>query len=419
MRNEVNAITVLSSTEEVAHTGRFGRYGGSFVPEPLVLPLETLAEAFREAQRDPVFQGELASLLENYAGRPTPLTEVPRYAAELGRCRIFLKREDLLHTGAHKLNNALGQALLARRMGKAHLVAETGAGQHGVATATVAARFGMQCTIFMGAVDAERQALNVFRMRMLGAEVVEVREGSATLRDAVDAALMFYAQNAEACFYLLGSAVGPHPYPYMVREFQKVIGIEARRQVQEHTGRLPTAVLACVGGGSNAMGAFHAFVPDREVRLIGVEGGGQGPEPGRHAARFAAGRQGVIHGMETVALFDERGGLLPTHSVSAGMDYPGVGPEHAFLRESGRAEYLAAQDEEALAEFHRLARFEGILPALESAHALAGAARLASGLEADDLLVVNLSGRGDKDVAQVAGGTLKQTPRAHCEAGFI
>jgi len=389
--------------------GRFGDFGGAYVPPPLVQPLQELAEAFDLAAREGDLALELSDLLRDYAGRPTPLTEVPRYAAELGRCRVFLKREDLLHTGAHKLNNALGQALLAKRMGKRHVVAETGAGQHGVATATAAARLGLRCTIFMGAVDAARQGLNVFRMKMLGAEVFEVQGGSRTLTDAVDEALGYYVTHARDTFYLLGSAVGPHPYPSIVREFQKVISLESRAQMRHQTGSLPDAVVACVGGGSNAIGAFNAYLQDEEVRLVGIEGGGRSLDPGEHAARFATGRPGVIHGMATVVLLDDQDQIQPTHSISAGRDYPGVGPQHAHLKAIGRAEYGFATDDEALREFHRLARLEGIIPALESSHALAGAVRLAQELEDGAKILVNLSGRGDKDVAQVAEGAVDST----------
>ena len=382
--------------------GHFGDFGGAFVPPPLVQPLQDLAEAFDAAARAGDLALELSSLLRDYAGRATPLTEVPRYASELGSCRIFLKREDLLHTGAHKLNNALGQALLAKRMGKKHVVAETGAGQHGVATATAAARLGLRCTIFMGAVDVARQQLNVFRMKMLGAEVIEVQGGNRTLKDAVDEALGYYVEHADQTFYLLGSAVGPHPYPSIVREFQKIISLESRAQMLHQTGSLPDAVIACVGGGSNAIGAFNAYLADEDVRLIGIEGGGRSLDTGEHAARFATGRPGIIHGMATVVLLDEQDQIQPSHSISAGLDYPGVGPQHAYLRASGRAEYGFATDTEALCEFHRLARLEGIIPALESSHALAGAAQLAKELPADAKILINLSGRGDKDVAQVA-----------------
>lgn len=388
--------------QPLTQDGRFGQFGGAYVPPALEGPLNELAEAFNTAAKDGGLALELAQHLRDYAGRPTPVTEVPRYAKELGCCRIFLKREDLLHSGAHKLNNALGQALLAKRMGKTHVVAETGAGQHGVATATAAARLGLRCTVFMGAVDAERQELNIIRMRMLGAEVFEVHSGTKTLKDAVDEALNYYVQHASETFYLLGSAVGPHPYPSMVREFQKIISLESRQQIQNQAGRLPSAVVACIGGGSNAIGAFHAYITDEKVRLLGIEAGGRSLADGEHAARFATGRPGVIHGMATMVLLNEQGDILPTHSVSAGLDYPGIGPEHAHMQATGRAEYSFATDEEALIEFHRLARMEGIIPALESSHALAGAAQLAKQLKEDDVILVNLSGRGDKDVAQVA-----------------
>lgn len=388
--------------DALTREGRFGEFGGAYVPPSLQKPLQDLADAYNEVVENSDFADELALQLRTYAGRPTPLTEVKRYGAEFGEARIFLKREDLLHTGAHKLNNALGQALLAKRMGKNHVIAETGAGQHGVATATAAARLGLRCTIFMGAVDVQRQHLNVFRMKLLGAEVVEVQGGNRTLKDAVDEALNYYVAHADETFYLLGSAVGPHPYPEMVREFQKIISYESRQQIQAQAGRLPSVVVACVGGGSNAMGAFHNYVNDGDVRLMGIEGGGRSLGRGEHAARFATGRPGVIHGMATMVLQDDAGDVLPTHSVSAGLDYPGVGPEHAFMRQMGRAEYGFATDEEALREFHRLSRLEGIIPALESSHALAGAAQIAPEMGPDDVILVNLSGRGDKDVAQVA-----------------
>ncbi len=382
--------------------GRFGEFGGAYVPPALVQPLHELAEAFDAAARKGDLAQELSSLLRDYAGRPTPLTEVPAYAAALGGCRIFLKREDLLHTGAHKLNNALGQALLAKSMGKGHVVAETGAGQHGVATATAAARLGLRCTVFMGAVDAARQRLNVFRMKMLGADVIEVQGGNRTLKDAVDEAMGYYVEHAADTFYLLGSAVGPHPYPSIVREFQKIISLESRAQMLQQVGALPEAVVACVGGGSNAIGAFNAYLGDEDVRLVGIEAGGRSLDPGQHAARFATGRPGILHGMATVILLDGQDQVQPTHSISAGLDYPGVGPQHAQLRATGRAEYGFATDAEALTEFHRLARLEGIIPALESSHALAGAAQLAQELEGEATILVNLSGRGDKDVAQVS-----------------
>ncbi|MCE1229040.1 MAG: tryptophan synthase subunit beta [Firmicutes bacterium] len=396
------SFTTPYTLDPLQEKGRFGPFGGALVPPALAPVLQELAEAYDHLAQEGALAEELSHLLGHYAGRPTPLTEVPRYAEALGAGRVFLKREDLLHTGAHKLNNALGQALLARHMGKTHVVAETGAGQHGVATATAAARLGLRCTVFMGAVDAARQRLNVFRMKLLGAEVIEVQGGLQTLKDAVDEALNYYVEHARDTFYLLGSAVGPHPYPSLVREFQKVISLESRAQMLQQTGALPDVLVACVGGGSNAIGAFHAYLNDEAVCLVGVEGGGRGLEPGQHAARFATGRPGVLHGMATVVLLDENDQVQPTHSVSAGMDYPGVGPQHAYLHATGRAQYRFATDAEALREFHRLVRLEGILPALESAHALAGAARLAPELGAKATILVNLSGRGDKDVAQVA-----------------
>ena len=385
--------------------GRWGRYGGRFVPETLVAPLEELTEAFETARRDESFGRELDRLLLDYSGRPTPLYEAARLAQHAGGERILLKREDLSHTGSHKINNALGQALLARRMGKRRVIAETGAGQHGVATATVCALFGLECVVYMGAEDARRQALNVFRMQLLGAEVREVAAGSRTLKDAINEALRDWVTNVGDTYYLLGSALGPHPYPLMVREFQSVIGREARRQVLEREGRLPDALVACVGGGSNAIGLFHPFLADREVRLIGVEAGGKGALLGEHAARFreaGGGRPGVLQGTLSYVLQDENGQIAGTHSVSAGLDYPSVGPEHAFLREAGRAEYVSASDEEALAAFGLLSRLEGIIPALESAHAVAHAVRLAAEMKPDQLVIVNLSGRGDKDVQAIA-----------------
>ncbi|CAB4242598.1 tryptophan synthase beta chain [Methylacidimicrobium sp. AP8] len=381
--------------------GRFGPYGGRFAPESLVAALAELEEVYRGAKEDPVFRQELEHLLRTYAGRPTPLTYAERLSESLGGARIYLKREDLLHTGAHKINNTLGQALLALRMRKRRIIAETGAGQHGVATATVCARFGLACTIYMGEVDMERQALNVARMRILGAEVLAVRSGQRTLKEAVNAAMRDWAATVRSTHYILGSALGPHPFPTLVRDFQSVIGREARRQVLESAGRLPEAVVACVGGGSNAIGIFYGFLGDPQVRLIGVEAGGRGPGLGDHAARFAGGGVGVLHGTRTYVLQDDDGQIASTHSISAGLDYAAVGPEHAYLREIGRAEYTAAGDREALDAFYLLARTEGIVPALESAHALAYAVRLARELPSDRVLLVNLSGRGDKDVEQV------------------
>jgi tryptophan synthase beta chain len=376
--------------------GHFGPYGGRYVPETLMAPLEELERAFYEAQRDEAFQAELKELLENYAGRPTPLYEARRLSAELGGARIFLKREDLLHTGAHKINNCLGQILLARRMGKKRIIAETGAGQHGVATASVCALFGMECVVYMGEEDMRRQRLNVFRMRLLGAKVVPVKTGSRTLKDAVSEAMRDWVTNVETTHYLLGSALGAHPYPLMVREFHRVTGEEARRQILERAGRLPDAVIACVGGGSNAIGIFSAFIPDERVQLIGVEAGGRRLTPGEHAARFAGGSPGVLQGAYSYLLQDADGQVLLTHSVSAGLDYALVGPEHAWLHDQGRAEYVAASDREALEAARRLARTEGILPALESAHAVAEAVRRAPEAKGA-IFIVNLSGRGDKD----------------------
>jgi tryptophan synthase beta chain len=376
--------------------GHFGPYGGRYVPETLMAPLEELERAFHEARQDAEFQQELKELLETYAGRPTPLYEARRLSAELGGARIFLKREDLLHTGAHKINNCLGQILLARRMGKRRIIAETGAGQHGVATASVCALFGMECVVYMGEEDMRRQRLNVFRMRLLGARVVGVKTGSRTLKDAVSEAMRDWVTNVETTHYLLGSALGAHPYPLMVREFHRVTGEEARRQILERAGRLPDAVIACVGGGSNAIGIFTAFIPDERVRLIGVEAGGRTLEPGEHAARFAGGSPGVLQGAYSYLLQNGDGQVLLTHSVSAGLDYALVGPEHAWLHDQGRAEYVAASDRDALEAARRLARAEGIIPALESAHAVAEAIRRAPEAKGQ-VFIVNLSGRGDKD----------------------
>jgi tryptophan synthase beta chain len=379
-------------------TGHFGRYGGRLAPEALMSAIEELTAAYLSAKADPVFQGELAALLRDYAGRPTLLTEVPRFAAEAGGCRVFLKREDLAHTGSHKINNVLGQALLTRRMGKTRMIAETGAGQHGVATATAAALLGLDCTVYMGEEDTRRQALNVARMRMLGAEVTAVATGSRTLKDAINEAFRDWVTTVETTHYCIGSVMGPHPFPVMVRDFQRVIGVEAREQVLAAAGRLPDAVIACVGGGSNAIGAFHAFIPDDGVRLVGCEAGGDGLASGRHAATLAGGSAGVIHGMRTYLLQDDDGQTLETHSISAGLDYPGVGPEHSWLHDTGRASYRAVTDAEAMNGFAVLCRTEGIIPAIESAHALAGALQLGPELGRDAVLLVNLSGRGDKDV---------------------
>ncbi|HEC96619.1 MAG TPA: tryptophan synthase subunit beta [Nitrospirae bacterium] len=379
----------------------FGPYGGRFVPETLIPALEELDRAFVKVTRDKGFNEEFGSLLRDYVGRPTPLYFASRLTGYLGGARIYLKREDLTHTGAHKINNALGQALLAKRMGKERLIAETGAGQHGVATATGAALVGLKCEIYMGSEDMERQALNVFRMRLLGAEVSEVPLGSRTLKDAINEALRDWTTNVRTTHYILGTVFGPHPYPTMVRKFQSVIGREARRQILKAEGRLPDCLIACVGGGSNAMGLFHAFLRD-DVRMVGVEAGGKGIESGLHAARFAGGSVGVFQGCKSYLLQDEDGNVLGTHSVSAGLDYASVGPEHAFLREAGRAEYTYATDVEALDAFELLSKTEGIIPALESAHALAEVIKLAPALSKNKVIVVNLSGRGDKDVEHVA-----------------
>ncbi len=385
--------------------GRFGRFGGRFAPETLIAALEELERGFREAIADPGFSSELSGLLANFVGRPTPLQFAPRLgeAAAPGRgMRIHLKREDLAHTGAHKINNALGQALLAKRLGKKRIIAETGAGQHGVATATACAKLELPCVVYMGTEDMRRQALNVFRMRLLGAEVRGVDSGSRTLKDAVNEAMRDWAGSFGDTHYILGSALGPHPFPWIVREFQKVIGEEARRQVQLAENRLPDALVACVGGGSNAIGLFYPFLGDASVKLFGVEAGGRGIAGGEHAARFAGGSPGVLHGTFTWLLQDAGGQVLPTHSVSAGLDYPAIGPEHANLQESGRARYLHADDASALRAFRELARLEGIIPALESAHAIAALPEICRELPDGALVIVNLSGRGDKDVMQVA-----------------
>jgi tryptophan synthase beta chain len=377
--------------------GHFGAYGGRYVPEVLMSPLEELERTFFEARQDPAFQAELDELLRTYAGRPTPLYFARRLTQMLGGARIYLKREDLLHTGAHKINNCLGQALLARRMGKKRIIAETGAGQHGVATATVCALFGFECVVYMGEEDMRRQRLNVFRMRLLGAKVVGVSNGSRTLKDAISEAMRDWVTNVSTTHYLLGSALGAHPYPLMVREFHKIIGEEARAQIQQAEQRLPDAVFACVGGGSNAIGIFHAFLPDAGVRLVGVEAGGRGPRLGEHAARFSGGSPGVLHGARSYLLQDDDGQISLTHSVSAGLDYALVGPEHAWLHDTGRAEYGSIDDRQALDAARMLSQTEGIIPALESAHAVAEAAARAP-KAAGLVFVVNLSGRGDKDI---------------------
>ncbi|WCJ60774.1 tryptophan synthase subunit beta [Fontisphaera persica] len=382
--------------------GHFGPYGGRFVPETLMHPLRELEEEYFRAQQDPAFQDELQYYLREFCGRPTPLYHAERLTRELGGAKIYLKREDLLHTGAHKINNALGQVLLARRMGKRRVIAETGAGQHGVATATVAAMFGLECVVYMGETDCERQKLNVFRMKMLGAQVVPVTAGQRTLKEAINEAMRDWVTNVRHTHYILGTAYGAHPYPVMVRNFQRVIGDEARRQILEKEERLPDLLIACVGGGSNAIGLFYPFLADASVRMLGVEAGGEGIQPGKHAARFQGGSLGVLQGTRSYVLQDEYGQIELTHSVSAGLDYAAVGPEHAWLRDQGRVEYTYATDTEALDAFLRLARLEGIIPALESAHAIAAAIQRAPTLDKDKIILINLSGRGDKDVAQAA-----------------
>ena len=383
--------------------GYWGEYGGRFVPETLVAPLDELKAAYYAARDDGDFRGELDNLLRTYSGRPTPLTYAGRLTESLGGARIYLKREDLNHTGAHKINNCLGQVLLARRMGKQRIVAETGAGQHGVATATVCALFGLECVVYMGTEDMRRQALNVFRMNLLGAEVRGVDSGSCTLKDAINEALRDWVTNVGSTYYLLGSALGPHPYPLMVRDFQSVIGREAREQILEETGRLPDALVACVGGGSNAIGLFHEFLSDQNVRMIGVEAGGRGSALGDHAARFMdGGSVGVLQGTRSYLLQTGEGQIAPTHSVSAGLDYAALGPEHAYLHDEGRVEYVSVSDDDALDAFKRLSRIEGIIPALESSHAIAHVCRIAPNMPRDAIIVVNLSGRGDKDVTTVA-----------------
>ncbi len=384
--------------------GHWGKYGGRFVPETLMAPLEELTAAYLASRDDQSFQSELQHLLQNYAGRPTPLFYAARLTEHSGGAKIYLKREDLLHSGAHKINNTIGQVLLARRMNKQRIIAETGAGQHGVATATVCALFGLDCVVYMGAEDMRRQALNVFRMQLLGAEVREVNAGSRTLKDAINEALRDWVTNVADTYYLLGSALGPHPYPLMVRDFQSVIGHEARAQIVEQEGRLPDVLIACVGGGSNSIGLFHPFLADSAVRMIGVEAGGSGDELGQHAARFntgGGGRPGVLQGTMSYVLQDQHGQVASTHSISAGLDYPSIGPEHAFLHDQGRVEYGSVSDDEALEAFQTLSKLEGIIPALESAHAVAHAIKVAGSLKRDQIVVVNLSGRGDKDVDSV------------------
>jgi tryptophan synthase beta chain len=383
-------------------SGHFGQFGGRFVAETLIGPLRELDEAYRRYRSDPEFIAELERDLKHYVGRPSPIYEAERLSREVGGARILLKREDLNHTGAHKINNTIGQAMLARRMGKTRIIAETGAGQHGVASATVAARLGLECVVYMGAVDIERQAINVFRMKLLGAKVVAVQSGSKTLKDALNEAMRDWVTNVHDTFYIIGTVAGPHPYPMLVRDFNAVVGREARGQMLADYGRLPDALVACVGGGSNAIGLFHEFLNDPGVAIWGAEAAGDGIASGRHAASLAAGRPGVLHGNRTYVLCDDDGQIIETHSVSAGLDYPGVGPEHAFLKDSGRATYVGITDDEALEAFHLLARTEGILAALESSHAIAQAVKLARELPSDALILCNLSGRGDKDVHTIA-----------------
>jgi tryptophan synthase beta chain len=396
--------TSAQSVDDVVpnSVGHFGVFGGKFVAETLMSPLAALETAYIAAMNDPEFVAEFDHDLAHYVGRPSPLYHARRLSEELGGAQIYLKREDLNHTGAHKINNAIGQALLARKMGKKRIIAETGAGQHGVAAATVAARFGMQCIVYMGAEDIQRQAPNVFRMKLLGAEVVPVTSGSRTLKDALNEAMRDWVSNVDDTFYIIGTVAGPHPYPVLVRDFQCVIGREARRQSLEQIGRLPDALVACVGGGSNAIGLFHPFLLDSAVKMIGVEAGGDGLETGRHSAPLCAGKAGVLHGNRTYLMQNDDGQIIPTHSISAGLDYPGVGPEHAWLKDIGRADYVAVNDEQALKAFHQLTHLEGIIPALESSHALAYVNLLAPTMSTNSNIVVNLSGRGDKDIQNVA-----------------
>jgi tryptophan synthase beta chain len=392
----------VSLSELPDSRGHFGPYGGCFVAETLMGPLKELRLAYEKYRIDPDFQAELDADLARFVGRPSPLYHAERWSHKLGGAQIYLKREDLNHTGAHKVNNTVGQALLAQRMGKKRVIAETGAGQHGVATATVAARLGMECVVYMGAEDIQRQAINVYRMRLLGAEVVSVESGSKTLKDALNEAMRDWVTNVDDTFYIIGTVAGPHPYPAMVRDFQTIIGRETRVQILEQAGRLPDGLIACVGGGSNAMGLFYPFLDDEDVAMYGVEGGGEGVQSGKHAAPLCAGSPGVLHGNRTYLMEDRDGQIVETHSVSAGLDYPGVGPEHAWLKDSGRARYEAATDQQALDAFHELTRIEGIMPALESSHALAYAKQLAPTMDTDRILVINLSGRGDKDIHTVA-----------------
>lgn len=382
--------------------GHFGPYGGMFVAETLMGPLKELREAYEKYILDDAFLAELDSELQHYVGRPSPLYFAKRWSEQLGGAKIYLKREDLNHTGAHKVNNTVGQALLAKRMGKSRIIAETGAGQHGVATATVAARLGLECVVYMGAEDIQRQAMNVYRMKLLGATVVPVTSGSKTLKDALNEAMRDWVTNVDNTFYIIGTVAGPHPYPAMVRDFQTIIGREARAQILQQEGRLPDALVACVGGGSNAIGLFYPFIEDNDVSIYGVEAAGYGLETGKHAAPLCAGKPGVLHGNRTYLMEDKNGQIIHTHSISAGLDYPGVGPEHAWLKDIGRANYVAVDDKEALQGFHDLTRIEGIIPALESSHALAYATKIAPTMDKDSIIIVNLSGRGDKDIHTVA-----------------
>jgi len=398
-------VTEVKMTEKYAMPdarGHFGPYGGIFVAETLIPPIQELNEAYQKFLQDPDFISELDADLAHYVGRPSPLYYAERWSRELGGAQIYLKREDLNHTGSHKINNTVGQALLAKRMGKTRIIAETGAGQHGVATATVAARLGLECVVYMGAVDVARQSLNVYRMKLLGATVVAVESGSKTLKDALNEALRDWVTNVDNTFYIIGTVAGPHPYPAMVRDFQAIIGREAKQQCLEMTGKLPDALVACVGGGSNAIGLFYPFIEDPSVRLIGVEAAGDGVKTGRHSAPLCAGRPGVLHGNRTYLMADDDGEIIETHSISAGLDYPGVGPEHAWLKDTGRAEYVNITDDEALEGFYALTRMEGIIPALESSHAMSHVMKLAPTMRKDQIIIVNLSGRGDKDMQTMA-----------------
>ena len=413
-------VTIMLNYPYPDARGHFGPYGGSFVAETLVKALDELKAAYAHYRTDPEFMAEYQSELKHFVGRPSPIYHAERLSRELGGAQIFLKREDLNHTGAHKINNTIGQAMLAKRMGKPRVIAETGAGQHGVASATVAARYGMDCVVYMGSEDVKRQSPNVYRMHLLGAKVVPVESGSKTLKDALNEALRDWVANVENTFYIIGTVAGPHPYPMMVRDFQRVIGDECITQMPEMIGRQPDAVLACVGGGSNAMGIFYPYIEHEKVRLIGVEAGGEGLSTGRHAASLSAGSPGVLHGNRTYLLQDAGGQIIETHSVSAGLDYPGVGPEHAWLKDMGRAEYVAVTDAEALAAFHRLCRTEGIIPALESSHALAQAMKMAPEMGRSQTLLVNLSGRGDKDIGNIADLTGAQFfCRPSCRQGVL